>query len=236
MGETWLPRLIMATDKTKVKGDILIDDKPMETLAPGGPHTLATWEQVVFEAPYNHDVANVRLSFWEDWREAVDLCLQTTAGARGRGVSSTALTRREARSDSISILDNLMDSYNENKRSLKNRQSMANLLSLLGQTDSSAQLNSLKDLQKSQLAEYDAEVARAVQQLVLGGEAEGSLQSLRPSYKKWENETKGERRPAGSKDSLTSMGSSDSLIRGVKVMKDDDGQEVYEIQGVIIDP
>jgi len=30
LGEQWLPRLILANDKTTVRGDVLIDDKPME--------------------------------------------------------------------------------------------------------------------------------------------------------------------------------------------------------------
>merc|ERR1719456_1009117 len=57
LGEEWLERLILCTDKTTVRGDILIDDHP---------HLIGSqtplWEQVLFDAPYNQAGSNkVRL-------------------------------------------------------------------------------------------------------------------------------------------------------------------------------
>ncbi len=44
LGEKWLDKIIMCQDKSLVRGDILIDDKPFETLVPFGNHRNATWK------------------------------------------------------------------------------------------------------------------------------------------------------------------------------------------------
>ena len=49
----------------QVRGDVLIDDKPNIT----GSAT-PTWQQLLFDAPYNRHVAHLpRLSSWADWEE-----------------------------------------------------------------------------------------------------------------------------------------------------------------------
>ncbi|CAD7973013.1 unnamed protein product [Amoebophrya sp. A25] len=49
LGEHWLDRMILSRDKTAVRGDILIDDKPHIT----GRFPIPLWTHVVFDAPYN---------------------------------------------------------------------------------------------------------------------------------------------------------------------------------------
>ena len=63
LGLGWGDRVILTKDKTLVRGDILIDDKPAVKgrLAP-------TWRHILFDAPYNRTVTNLtRLSRWSDW-------------------------------------------------------------------------------------------------------------------------------------------------------------------------
>lgn len=67
LGMGWADRVILTKDKTLVRGDILIDDKPNISgrLAP-------TWTQILFDAPYNREVTTLpRLSQWADWKEAL---------------------------------------------------------------------------------------------------------------------------------------------------------------------
>ena len=59
----WIPRVILSKDKTLIKGDVLIDDRP--TI-----HGVAepSWEHVVFDQPYNRDQRDKRrLTDWGDW-------------------------------------------------------------------------------------------------------------------------------------------------------------------------
>ena len=69
LGEVWLQRIIMASDKTKIRGDVLIDDKPMSSnkISAG-----ASWKQLVFDAPYNSKENAARLTKWRDWRVALE--------------------------------------------------------------------------------------------------------------------------------------------------------------------
>lgn len=46
LGEVWLDKVIICLDKSSIRGDILLDDKPFEHLAPGGKHTTATWKVI----------------------------------------------------------------------------------------------------------------------------------------------------------------------------------------------
>lgn len=62
LGERWLDKLVLCTDKSAVRGDLLIDDKPLDLLSPFGLHTTAKWKQVIFDAPYNKEVKIPRLN------------------------------------------------------------------------------------------------------------------------------------------------------------------------------
>lgn len=51
-------RLIITKDKTLVRGDILIDDKPRITGS-----LVPTWQHVIFDQPYNRHVEGPRMSW-----------------------------------------------------------------------------------------------------------------------------------------------------------------------------
>jgi len=83
LGECWLDKVILCSDKTAVRGDILVDDKPLDSLAPQGRHTTATWRQVVYDAPYNCEVAIPRLRSWSDWKSVILPLLGKPVGEYG---------------------------------------------------------------------------------------------------------------------------------------------------------
>jgi 5'-nucleotidase len=68
LGQSWGKRTIITNDKTLVRGDYLIDDKPeiSGAMAP-------TWEHVYFDRPTNRtNTTRRRLHRWADWRTIVD--------------------------------------------------------------------------------------------------------------------------------------------------------------------
>jgi len=70
LGPEWPKRMIIASDKTLVTGDFLVDDKPEVT----GVKAPA-WEHVLFDRPYNRSVAGKRriLDWRGDWRAVLGL-------------------------------------------------------------------------------------------------------------------------------------------------------------------
>ena len=61
-GARWGQRVIITTDKTLVRGDILIDDKP-EVMGAAHPE----WEHILFDQPYNRAVTGKRrMTTWKD--------------------------------------------------------------------------------------------------------------------------------------------------------------------------
>lgn len=67
LGAEWTKKLILTHDKTLVRGDILIDDKPEIT----GAHT-PVWKHLMFDQDYNRHIDTPhRLTAWSKWREAV---------------------------------------------------------------------------------------------------------------------------------------------------------------------
>jgi 5'-nucleotidase len=66
LGADWVKRIILTKDKTLVKADYLIDDKPKIT----GVENTPIWEHIVYDRPYNKDVNNRRLT-WENWKEVM---------------------------------------------------------------------------------------------------------------------------------------------------------------------
>lgn len=61
LGEEWVPRVILTKDKTWVRGDILIDDKPhiSGSLPP-------LWQHWLYDQPYNRSVAHAQRISWTD--------------------------------------------------------------------------------------------------------------------------------------------------------------------------
>lgn len=68
LGENWVNRLILTRDKSIVRGDILIDDRPeMTTSRP------PLWEQVLFDQPYNRHLIDKRRLNWQNYREVLGI-------------------------------------------------------------------------------------------------------------------------------------------------------------------
>ena len=55
--------MILGEDKTRVRGNYLIDDKPNIT----GHYTHPEWKQILFDQPYNREVDLPRIMSWENW-------------------------------------------------------------------------------------------------------------------------------------------------------------------------
>ena len=104
LGADWLERVVITFDKTTIRGDLLIDDRPFDMLDEGGPHTSACWKQVIFHQPYNESNLSSlpRLHDWTDWRRVIMPLLggsiEPDAGAmdagheEGKASSETPLT------------------------------------------------------------------------------------------------------------------------------------------------
>lgn len=68
LGEKWIPRIILTKDKTLVKGDILIDDKPHIE-----GHAEPEWEHIIYDAAYNRHVENKKRITWDNWKEVLEI-------------------------------------------------------------------------------------------------------------------------------------------------------------------
>lgn len=67
LGEPWTRRMVLTRDKTIVRGDLLVDDRP-EISGVAVPQ----WEHVVFDQPYNRTSRARRLHGWGRWRDLLE--------------------------------------------------------------------------------------------------------------------------------------------------------------------
>jgi 5'-nucleotidase len=65
LGSDWLNKTIITSDKTLVRGDVLIDDKPNIKGA-----MTPSWTHIVFDAPYNRGI-EPRLNQWNEWHHVL---------------------------------------------------------------------------------------------------------------------------------------------------------------------
>ena len=73
LGREYTRQIIMTKDKTLVRGEVLVDDRPEIDGA-----CKPTWEHVVFDAPYNRQIKHKRrLTDWRNWREVIDSTTST---------------------------------------------------------------------------------------------------------------------------------------------------------------
>ena len=63
LGQQWQSKVILTADKTLVKGDVLIDDRP-ELKGNFTP----TWEYILYDQPYNRMVKDWRRLNWGNWK------------------------------------------------------------------------------------------------------------------------------------------------------------------------
>lgn len=64
LGPAWVKRIILTKDKTLVKGDYLIDDKPVIT----GVESHPSWEHILYDRPYNRNINKKRIT-WMTWKD-----------------------------------------------------------------------------------------------------------------------------------------------------------------------
>lgn len=68
LGKQFLKDTIITADKSLFDADYLIDDRPEIKIT-----RYPSWEQIIFDAPYNREVTNKkRLLKWSDWRGLVE--------------------------------------------------------------------------------------------------------------------------------------------------------------------
>lgn len=66
-GQGVAERLILTRDKTLVRGDYLIDDKP--TIE--GENPTPSWKHVIFDQPYNRTVMGAKRLTWPTWKSVL---------------------------------------------------------------------------------------------------------------------------------------------------------------------
>ncbi len=59
LGKEWVKKIISCNDKTLIRGDILIDDKPEVTGVMD-----SVWKHVLYSQPYNRDSRNTNRMVW----------------------------------------------------------------------------------------------------------------------------------------------------------------------------
>jgi len=68
LGKEWTKKIILAKDKTLIKSDFLIDDKPEIK----GIHT-PIWEHIIYEQPYNSKENSKKKLNWKNWKSVLKL-------------------------------------------------------------------------------------------------------------------------------------------------------------------
>ncbi len=66
LGKDFTRRTLVTSDKTLVRGNYLIDDKPVVTGT-----CIPEWERVIFDAPYNRKIQNPLRVTWDNWKQVL---------------------------------------------------------------------------------------------------------------------------------------------------------------------
>ncbi|CEM09910.1 unnamed protein product [Vitrella brassicaformis CCMP3155] len=76
LGQEWIAKTILTQDKTVLRGDFLIDDKPFIK----GAQQAHSWHQIIFDQPYNGHRGDLsRMYRWTEWQEVLDEALSQVA-------------------------------------------------------------------------------------------------------------------------------------------------------------
>lgn len=67
LGQDWVGKIIPSKDKTFVRGNILIDDKPEVH-----GHFEAEWEHILYDQPYNRHCHQRRIN-WQNYKEILEI-------------------------------------------------------------------------------------------------------------------------------------------------------------------
>jgi len=65
-GREFVDRIVLTRDKTLIRGDVLIDDKP-EIIGSMAP----SWRHILYDRSYNQHIDRSRLAHWHQWRRAI---------------------------------------------------------------------------------------------------------------------------------------------------------------------
>lgn len=68
LGTDWVNNIVLTRDKTIVKGDVLIDDKP-DIKGSAEPE----WEHIIYDQPYNRNIKDKRRLTWQNWKEVLNI-------------------------------------------------------------------------------------------------------------------------------------------------------------------
>jgi 5'-nucleotidase len=68
MGFHFTRRMILTKDKTLIRGNFLIDDKPEINGI-----TIPEWEHIIFDRPYNRNQTGKRRLDWTNWRKVLGI-------------------------------------------------------------------------------------------------------------------------------------------------------------------
>lgn len=67
-GREFTRRIILTKDKTLIKGNFLIDDRPLiEDI------DTAEWEHILYDAPYNRHISDKKRLTWSNWKTILGL-------------------------------------------------------------------------------------------------------------------------------------------------------------------
>lgn len=67
LGTEWVEKIIITRDKTLVRGDLLIDDRPEVKGV-----VIPSWERILFDQPYNQEVKNLKRMTWANWQDIIN--------------------------------------------------------------------------------------------------------------------------------------------------------------------
>lgn len=172
LGDAWLKRLISTCDKTTVRGDFLIDDKPSIT---GSQQPL--WTQIVFDALYNKDIelgCRRRLQRWDDVEavlsdeltRSVDLESESSEDASTRSGMHTSGSMTSMTSEEVAQLRDFSE----------------------GTTYTKDYMNWRKGLAKGAKGDFHqvvAEIEAIRKQMFLEGDDWSSVHTYRRDYQSW---------------------------------------------------
>lgn len=66
LGSAYTKRIILTKDKTMVRGDFLIDDRP-DIVGNYNPK----WEHIIYDASYNQDISDRKRITWQNWHNVL---------------------------------------------------------------------------------------------------------------------------------------------------------------------
>lgn len=66
LGKEWINNIILSKDKTLIKGDFLIDDRPNVLGC-----DLPSWEHILFDRPYNETEIGKKRLDWNNWESVL---------------------------------------------------------------------------------------------------------------------------------------------------------------------